>query len=214
MCGGFTCTKNALKALNLLYMVLSLLFIIAATYLKTIGQIGSDKFLIGGLITFGVFIFLLSLLGLIGTAKHHQVMLFFYMVILFLTFVAQFSIACVLLASNPEKQEEMAEANWCASSSEERQKTQEKLDCCGFYDSDLKSSFHCPNVHCCQLSSLQGQCIQCDTCKTKIRDAMSEIFIIFGWFALFFSLTEFMGVWLTIRFRNQKNPRANSNAFL
>ena len=52
------------------------MFIAAATYLKTTGLI-SDKTLIGGLVSVGIFLFLLSMLGLMGTAKHHQVMLFF-----------------------------------------------------------------------------------------------------------------------------------------
>jgi len=213
MCGGFTCTKNALKALNLLYIVVALILASTATYMKTVGQI-HDRTLIGGLIVLSLFLFLLSLLGLVGTSKHHQVMLFFYMVILFLLFLAQFSIACVLLASTSEQQRNVAQNNWNASSGEEKQNIQQNFDCCGFLDTDPKSSILCPNVRCCQLNEQMGQCSQCSSCNHKIEQAMAEAFDVVGWFGLFFSLTELAGVWLTVRFRNQKNPRANPNAFL
>ena len=56
----------------------------------------------------GVVLIFLSLLGLYGAAKHHQVALFFYMIILFCLFIVQFAIACSCLAVNKHQQEVFA----------------------------------------------------------------------------------------------------------
>jgi len=47
-----------------------------AAYGRVANQVTSIA-IIGGIIACGVFLFILSLLGLIGAAKHHQVLLFF-----------------------------------------------------------------------------------------------------------------------------------------
>ena len=43
---------------------------------------------------------MISVIGLIGAVRHHQVLLFFYMVVLFLIFLIQFSCSCAALAIN------------------------------------------------------------------------------------------------------------------
>jgi len=35
-----------------------------------------------------------------------------------------------------------------------------------------------------------------------------------GGVGLFFSFTEFLGVWMTLRFRNQRDPRYNPRLFI
>lgn len=59
--------------------------------------------IIGGILACGIILILTSILGLVGAVKHHQVILFFYMIILFILFVIQFSIACSCLAVNSER---------------------------------------------------------------------------------------------------------------
>ncbi|KAI2810533.1 Tetraspanin-13 [Blomia tropicalis] len=209
MCGGFTCTGNALKALNILYSVLSLILMTVA-----ILMIGRVPEVANGTLVCAIFLFMLSLLGFVGTVKHHQVILFFYMVILFVLFLGQFGISCILLASTTEQQHELVQNHWNSSTIEGRQRFQQNFDCCGFHTDDSKSSILCPSVRCCQSDYQMGQCVQCDPCEIKMQQTMADAFNVFGWLGLLFSLTQFAGVWLTIRFRNQKNPRANSNAFL
>ncbi|XP_027199488.2 tetraspanin 97E [Dermatophagoides pteronyssinus] len=209
MCGGFTCTKNSLKALNLLYIVVSFILITVSTYGKTIIQI-TDITIIEGIFACGVFLFILSMLGLVGTAKHNQVMLFFYMVILFILFVAQFSIACACLAFNTTEQRELADKEWYSSTIENHQQLQRIFDCCGFQSDDPKNSEYCPKVNCCQTND----CQQCSDCELKIQQAIGDVLHVAGWTGMFFSFTEFIGVWLTVRYRNQKNPRSDPNVFL
>ena len=63
---------------------------------KTQGYITSLP-IVGGITASGVFLLFVSVVGLIGAMKHHQVMLFFYMVVLFFIFIIQFSCSCAAL---------------------------------------------------------------------------------------------------------------------
>uniref|UniRef100_A0AAZ3NQE4 Tetraspanin 31 n=1 Tax=Oncorhynchus tshawytscha TaxID=74940 RepID=A0AAZ3NQE4_ONCTS len=103
VCGGFTCSKNALCSLNVVYMLVGLLLIGVAAWGKGFGIVSSIH-IIGGVIAVGVFLLLISIVGLIGALNHHQVMLFFYMVILFLVFLFQFGVSCSCLAINKGQQ--------------------------------------------------------------------------------------------------------------
>jgi tetraspanin-13/31 len=212
MCGGFTCTKNALTALNILYILVSFVLIGVAAYGRVANQVTSIA-IIGGIIACGVFLFILSLLGLIGAAKHHQVLLFFYMVILFILFVVQFSIACACLAFGNDQQNELAKRGWDNTSKENRQRAQTFFNCCGFIHPPLIkfNTTDCPKVECCADNDCSKSC---DPCAPKIKNAIGNALEICGWVGMFFSFTEFIGVWLTIRYRNQKNPRADPSAFL
>ncbi|GIX89663.1 tetraspanin-31 [Caerostris extrusa] len=75
MCGGFTCSRNALIALNLVYVIVSFILISVAAY-GIVASFFSSLTIVGGIIACGVFLFLLSLMGLIGAARHSQVLLF------------------------------------------------------------------------------------------------------------------------------------------
>ena len=63
---------------------------------KTQGYITSLP-IVGGITASGVFLLFVSVVGLVGAMKHHQVMLFFYMVVLFFIFIIQFSCSCAAL---------------------------------------------------------------------------------------------------------------------
>ncbi|XP_044064188.1 tetraspanin-13a isoform X1 [Siniperca chuatsi] len=130
VCGGFICTKNALCALNILYVLVSLLLIGVAAWGKWFGLVSSIR-VVAGVIGVGIFLFLVAFVGLCGALKHHQVLLFFYMMILFIVFVVQFSVSCACLALNKDQQNHLLEVGW--NKSEATQKDVEKtLDCCGF----------------------------------------------------------------------------------
>ncbi|XP_051159952.1 tetraspanin-31 isoform X2 [Leptopilina boulardi] len=202
MCGGFTCSKNALTALNVLYIVIAFVLIGVAVYGRASALI-TDLPIIGGILACGVMLILISILGLIGAVKHHQVLLFFYMLILFLLFLVQFSIACACLAVNTKQQEELAEQGWRNVGPDLKQKVQETFSCCGF--NDTLSSVHCPEI-CTQKG--------CPPCMQKLQSTIDYAFKLCGSIGLFFSFTEFVGVLLTVRYRNQKDPRANPSAFL
>ncbi|KAL3278970.1 hypothetical protein HHI36_016488 [Cryptolaemus montrouzieri] len=131
MCGGFTCSKNSLIALNILYILVASILISVAVYGRA-ATIVTDLPIVGVLIACGIILIMISMLGLLGAVKHHQVMLFFYMVILFLLFLLQFSVACACLGVNTEQQEQLAEQGWSKGQNTTRSKVQESFTCCGF----------------------------------------------------------------------------------
>ena len=83
--------------------MVSLLLIGIAAWGIGFGLISSLR-VVGVVIAVGIFLFLIALVGLIGAVKHHQVLLFFYMIILLLVFIVQFSVSCACLALNQEQQ--------------------------------------------------------------------------------------------------------------
>lgn len=88
--------------------------------------------IIGGILACGIILILISILGLIGAAKHHQVLLFFYMIILFSLFLIQFSIACSCLAVSSSQQQQFAEEGWNRVPDKIKQEVQSTFYCCGF----------------------------------------------------------------------------------
>ncbi|KAG5315458.1 TSN31 protein, partial [Acromyrmex insinuator] len=169
--------------------------------------------IIGGILACGVILFLISILGLIGAVKHHQVLLFFYMLILFLLFLIQFSIACACLAVNTKQQEQLAEQGWRRVGPDLRAKVQTTFNCCGFNITTQVDhpGGSCDEKICCP--SNDPPCT-CPPCMHKLQSTIDYAFKLCGSIGLFFSFTEFVGVWLTVRYRNQKDPRANPSAFL
>ncbi|XP_017891613.1 tetraspanin-13 isoform X2 [Ceratina calcarata] len=214
MCGGFTCSKNALTALNILYIVVAFILIGVAVYGRASALV-TNLPIIGGILACGVILILISILGLIGAVKHHQVLLFFYMLILFLLFLIQFSIACACLAVNTKQQEQLAEQGWTRVGHDLRDKVEETFNCCGFNETVISfksdQAIAC-KAKCC-LYPTETDC-ECPPCMQKLQSTIDYAFKLCGSIGLFFSFTEFVGVWLTVRYRNQKDPRANPSAFL
>ncbi|XP_063227642.1 tetraspanin-31 isoform X2 [Bacillus rossius redtenbacheri] len=205
MCGGFTCSKNALTALNILYILVAFILIGVAVYGRTSSAM-TDLPIIGGILACGVFLILVSILGLIGAIKHHQVILFFYMLILFLLFLVQFSVACACLAVNREQQKLLAEDGLKTMTLATKSKVEKAFNCC------LVESIKVGNT---TISPLNPACNgSLPSCTEKLQDTINYAFKLCGGIGMFFSFTEFVGVWLTVRYRNQKDPRANPSAFL
>ncbi|XP_078039877.1 tetraspanin 97E isoform X2 [Augochlora pura] len=216
MCGGFTCSKNALTALNILYIVVAFILIGVAVYGRASALV-TNLPIIGGILACGVILILISILGLIGAIKHHQVLLFFYMFILFLLFLIQFSIACACLAVNTKQQEQLAEQGWKRVANDLKAKVQTTFNCCSFNSTSIElendSRLSCKKVNkiCCPTESYD---CMCPSCMLILQSTIDYAFKLCGSIGLFFSFTEFIGVWLTVRYRNQKDPRANPSAFL
>nr|XP_032515109.1 tetraspanin-31-B [Danaus plexippus plexippus] len=181
MCGGFTCSKNALIALNILYVAVASILISVAVY----GQASSlvtNLPIVGGILACGVFLILISLLGLAGAMKHHQVMLFF------------------------------VSFGWNQVDMDVRGQVQERFQCCGFQSRDFKpntTSDHPSCVLadqlCCNSLTIRDDC-QCQPCMEKLKETIDYAFKLCGGIGLFFSFTELFAVWLARRYRNQPDP--------
>jgi tetraspanin-13/31 len=69
------------------------------------------------------------------------------MVILFILFVVQFSIACACLAIGNDQQKELAERGWDNASKGNQQRAQIFFNCCGFTHKQFKlNNTDCPKV--------------------------------------------------------------------
>ncbi|KAM6925477.1 tetraspanin-31 [Xenentodon cancila] len=211
VCGGFTCSKNALCSLNVVYMLVGLLLIAVAAWGKGFGLVSSIH-IIGGVIAVGVFLLLIAIVGLIGALHHHQVMLFFYMVILFIVFLFQFGVSCSCLAMNRGQQEALINSAWGILENNTKTDLESQLDCCGLFNiTDSTTQFDLDFQDCPALCKKKHSC---STCGEKMLNHATEALKILGGVGLFFSFSEILGVWLAVRYRNQKDPRANPSAFL
>ncbi|XP_029911547.1 tetraspanin-31 [Myripristis murdjan] len=211
VCGGFTCSKNALCSLNVVYMLVGLLLIGVAAWGKGFGLVSSIH-IIGGVIAVGVFLLLIAIVGLIGAIHHHQVMLFFYMVILFIVFLFQFGVSCSCLAMNRGQQVALLNSTWGMLENNTKENLETQLDCCGLLNNtDSQTQFNKDLLSCPASCKKIRKCV---TCGELMLHHATEALKILGGVGLFFSFTEILGVWLAVRYRNQKDPRANPSAFL
>ncbi|XP_054084896.1 tetraspanin-13 [Zeugodacus cucurbitae] len=202
MCGGFTCSKNALIALNILYVMVGFLLIGVGVYARA-ASIVTNLPIVGGILACGVILILISILGLIGAVKHHQVMLFFYMIILFMLFLIQFSIASSCLAVNSEQQKEFAEEGWNNVPDSMRQQVQDTFTCCGFNSTHTGTTCEAVTKKCCP--DYMENCA-CPPCLPALEDKISYAFKLCGGLGIFFSFTEVLAVFLARRYRNQHDP--------
>uniref|UniRef100_A0A8C5LR97 Tetraspanin 31 n=1 Tax=Leptobrachium leishanense TaxID=445787 RepID=A0A8C5LR97_9ANUR len=209
-CGGFTCYKNALCALNVVYMLVGLLLIGVAAWGKGFGIVSSIH-IIGGVIAIGVFLLFIAVIGLIGAVSHHQVMLFIYMVVLILVFIFQLVVSCSCLAINKTQLGQFFNATWTRMSNETRMDLENSLNCCGLLNTTESSAQFTLDYSLCKAECIKQKC---QTCGVKMLKHADEALKILGGVGLFFSFTEILGVWLAFRYRNQKDPRANPSAFL
>ncbi|XP_011923514.1 PREDICTED: tetraspanin-13 isoform X2 [Cercocebus atys] len=116
-----------------------------------------------------------------------------------------FLIALVgLIGAVKHHQGQLLEVGWNSTASA-RNDIQRNLNCCGFRNFN-------PNDTC--LASCFKSGHPCSPCAPIIGEYAGEVLRFVGGIGLFFSFTEILGVWLTYRYRNQKDPRANPSAFL
>uniref|UniRef100_A0A667GCX4 Tetraspanin 31 n=2 Tax=Carnivora TaxID=33554 RepID=A0A667GCX4_LYNCA len=185
VCGGFACSKNALCALNVVYMLVGLLLIGVAAWGKGLGLVSSIH-IIGGVIAVGVFLLLIAVAGLVGAVNHHQVLLFFYMIILGLVFIFQFGISCSCLAINRSKQTDVINASWWVMSNKTRDELERSFDCCGLFN--LTTLYQQDYAFCTAICKSRSS--TCQMCGEKFLKHSDEALKILGGVGLFFSFTE------------------------
>ena len=106
--------------------------------------------IIGGITASGVFLLFISVVGLIGAMRHHQVMLFFYMVVLFFIFIIQFSCSCAALSVNENDQKTIIRTSWNNVMKFDTAKSliveaERQLDCCGLGLYDNNTIYQTPS---------------------------------------------------------------------
>ncbi|XP_065839440.1 tetraspanin-31-like [Oscarella lobularis] len=146
---GFFHYRNVLIVLNVFYLIVALILIGAPA-----AAIASAKFtsvpIVAGVIASGVFLFLVAVLGLVGAAKHHQVALFFYMILLGIVFIILFAVSVAAVAVTSSQQQTLAAKAWNASSLKTQKEIQTLFNCCGFKKSDTSPNRKsCLDLKCC-----------------------------------------------------------------
>ncbi|EZA49722.1 Tetraspanin-13 [Ooceraea biroi] len=145
------------------------------------------------------------------------------MLILFLLFLIQFSIACACLAVNTKQQEQLAEQGWIHVGDDLKAKVQTTFNCCGFNNTTEDPNLPCKVTSCCQSTDVNlMSCPPCPPCMQKLQSTIDYAFKLCGSIGLFFSFTtrkihELILVlsssltpspsFLARRYRNQLDPQ-------
>lgn len=138
----------------------------------------------------GIVLIFLSLLGIYGAIRHHQVCLFFYMIFLFILFIVQFAIACSCLAVNKHQQEVFARNGWDELDDGLKTEIQDKFHCCGFNSTAATDHPSCDTVNkfCCD-NNKEPTCA-CPPCLSQLESTIDSAFRVTGTIGLFFSFSE------------------------
>eukprot|EP00794_Sanderia_malayensis_P003397 gene3397-3887_t len=172
----------------------------------------------GGIISVGVFLLVISLAGIYGAWKQHQIVLFFYMVILVVLFILMFAFSLAALVITQKQQYKALRTGWVSSQKSTKRDLQRFGNCCGFENKSVTTGplGHppCLELPCCKESK-NASCPKCSTCLTELETKSFKKFRqATGGAALFFSFTMFLGVYLAFQYRHMRNPTANPNEFL
>ena len=193
---SFQSWRRLLILFNLFYLSLAILFFVFAMTTRFSSWI-IDSHLFIGLIISSIFLTCLSLFGIFAVIKHHQVLLFFYVILLGILFTFQFILASTYLGHRVEKNVETFEkyAN----------QIQLKYNCCT-YDNEttVDRSTVCGQLPCCQ--STQKCCETWPPCFPIIRDELRKTLKIIGSIMLIFTLSEILAIYLNLQYRNMRNP--------
>lgn len=136
------------------------------------------------------------------------------MIVLFLLFLIQFSIACACLAVNKAQQVQIAEQGWRSMDEATRTNVQNTFRCCGVYNNtkftkdDPMWAPPCTfdvshqgfgwfllilnlQAKCCNFAIVgKGDNCACPPCMEKLESTISYAFRLCGGIGLFFSFTE------------------------
>ncbi|XP_002156462.2 tetraspanin-31 [Hydra vulgaris] len=205
---AYTCSRNTLAAINTLFIFLGLVLIGIAAYGKKTAFLVSVPALTG-VIACGVFILLIAVLGLVGAIRHNQVLLFFYMVVMSLMFIFLIAFSVAALAVTREQQTILIKTAWNMSESQ-RLVVEKKLGCCGLFTKERDIS-ECNYIDACNKN---GSNVSCPACYDEYQELLDKALTVSGGVGLFFSFSLLLAVYLTVRYRNQKDPRQNADAFL
>jgi len=118
-------------------------------------------------------------------------MLFFYMIILALVFLIQFSVAIACLAVGQETELKLAKEGWSRATNETKFDLEKFFSCCAFEDqSDLTDAVTCQKIEACTGKPLDGFEYSCPTCVKAIEGNINSAFNKAGGCGFFFALTE------------------------
>eukprot|EP00128_Syssomonas_multiformis_P009253 Colp12_sorted_trinity150504_noHs@2130 len=188
-------TQNLLKAINVFYLLVSIILIAVGAY--GLGQKSiSSVTITGGIVACGVFLFLLAIIGFIGGARAHPTVLNVYMGLLAIVFIIQFSISVAALAITDDQQKTVLSEAWIHLSDETKMDVQDALTCCGFFNLNTTDPYG-PGPNCTKAQLNGG------TCFGKMEADMDKGLKAAGGVGLFFAFTQLVGIGLAHYLKGQ-----------
>ncbi|CAF4409048.1 unnamed protein product, partial [Rotaria sp. Silwood2] len=185
---------------NIFYILLALTFLFFAIFAQVHSLI-IDLHLFVGLLILSLFLIFLSIFGIIAVTKHHQVLLFFYIILLVILFLFQFTLACTYLTIRGGKKYDLLKTNYEKSIDD----IQVKYNCCGFDNlTNFDRNVTCKNLSCCNLPN--QCCEKLSMCYTLLNNELDKNLKIIGSIMLIFTLTQIIVIYITLKFRNFRNP--------
>ncbi|KAF7693014.1 tetraspanin-31-B-like [Silurus meridionalis] len=209
---GFWSLRNFLCAANLLHLVVGVSLMVVAGYGKSYGAVWSLR-IISVMMVVGVFLIFISMLGIAGALRQNQFILFTYIAVMMLMFIFHFTTSCFCLALGRDKQERLLSSTWEIMSNETRRSLEQQLDCCGLINSAEKQQDFLKDVNHC-TAVCKTAAAWCFTCGDVMLQRATEILRVLGGVGLFCSFSQLVTVWLTVQYRNQRNPELISRSSL
>ena len=197
---NFCFWRRLLIIFNIFYILLAFTFLFFAIFTR-LNSLIIDLHLFVGLLILSLYLIFLSIFGIVAISKHHQVLLFFYVILLFILFLFQFILACTYLTIRDGKKFALLKASYEKFTNP----IQLKYNCCGFDNpTHFKRNETCRHLPCCHL---QVHC--CETlsmCYPLLNYKLNKNLKIIGSIMLIFTLTQIVAIYLTLKFRNIRNP--------
>jgi len=188
-------------------------FILIGGAVKGVSGVIVSVPVVGGITACGIFLLGISVWGIISAMKHHQVMLFVYMVVLFLIFIIQFSVSCAALGFPESSEKELIKDGWQFFLKHDNETiflAESAGNCCGL-ENKITEGYNCEKLPCFDKTT-PGNISNCDTCMSLIEDKLSSHFSYVGSIGLFFAFTEFIGMYIACRYRNMVDDGISTTA--
>ncbi|CAF1566812.1 unnamed protein product [Rotaria magnacalcarata] len=177
---NFQFWRRLLIIFNIFYIILAFTFLFFAIFTR-VNSLIIDLHLLVGLIFLSLYLIFLSVF-----------------VVLFLF---QFILACTYLTIRDEKKYDLLKESYEKSIDH----IQLKYNCCGFSNlTNFNRNVTCQNLPCCHSTD---QC--CETlpmCYTLLNSELNKNLKIIGSILLVFTITQIIAIYMTLKFRNTRNP--------
>ncbi|EDQ86250.1 uncharacterized protein MONBRDRAFT_33910 [Monosiga brevicollis MX1] len=235
---GFSVALLWLYVFNGIYLVLGLTLIGVAAAAQAEAVL-TDLTILGGVIAMGVFLVMVSIFGIVGTARRSPFLLFLYILFMVLLFVMQFSIGVAALSVSQTQQKQLLSEGWCKLSDERQIWFQNSTNCYGFENASKYEPNDCmapPPQNAsnpkCPTRCAAPECgveptdtlPRCETCYDAVKGHLlmsnmasgltDRLLRRGGGICLAFAFLELLGVVAAIRYRRDARAPATYNAFM
>ena len=227
---SFRLNRFLLAIVNLLYGILAISLFIISTYCYFKPKLLSLGLFLG-LIVISLFLLVLSFLGILGAYSHSHVILFFYSLLMLFCFIIQYALSIACLAAAHRDLVRLITLAWNKLDVLMRIHVMEHYQCCALNKDDYvnhwknytmrgeKTGHQAVASHCFPESDIANQNQpftinqppQFFECGLIIEQQIDNYTTWVGNVSLIFSFIEIFGVWLSLNFRNHKDPFSTQN---